>query len=860
MRAVPVALPIDVVLPAVVAAVRERGVCVLVAPPGAGKTTRVPGALLDAGVVTGEIIVLQPRRLAARLAATRVASERGVELGREVGYEVRFDRKVSAATKLRFVTEGVLTRRLLADPELRGVGAVIIDEFHERHLDGDLALALCERLRARRPELKLIVMSATLDAEPVAAFLADAPIVRSEGRTFAVTIEHVEQPDDRKLGIQVAAAVRRIGQEKLDGDILVFLPGAGEIWRVAEDIADAALVHDLMIMPLHGDLTAEQQDAAVKPQAKRKVILATNVAETSVTIDGVVAVIDSGLARIARHSPWTGLASLQVEPVSRASCAQRAGRAGRTRPGKVVRLYTKHDHDTRRAFEVPEVARTDLAGAALELAGSGLSLRALRWYEAPPETAIAAAEELLARLGALVAGTITPLGRRMLRFPVHPRLARLVCEAEGRGVGAEACLIAAAVGARELRLERRGPQGQAKISSPSDLIDDLDSLLDARSHGMRAERLRRDGLDIGTAHSVDRVAKQLERLVERSAHSLSDDEMDRELMLSILTAFPDRVGKRRTPRSSEIVFAGGGSGTLAPSSSVIDADLMVAVDVAETGAKGQAAKVQIRRASAIEPSWLLDLYLDRVAERDELVWDGKKERVERIAQMTYDGLPIDEQRDVEGARRAGRPAAELLARQAIAAGIEKFIDKEALAEWRTRVTLVASLANGPAGRSESDPLHSRPALVAPTDDALASVIANACEGATSFAELRAANLMDLLHAGLGEYRALVDRLAPTHLKLPRRGRVQIHYTPDQPPWIASRMQDFFGLARAPSIGDGKVPLVIHLLAPNQRPVQVTSDLPGFWIKHYPALRKQLMRRYPKHQWPEDPTALIKGDD
>ena len=850
MRTVPVALPIDVVLPAVVAAVRERGVAVLVAPPGAGKTTRVPGALLDAGVVTGEIVVLQPRRLAARLAAARVASERGCELGGEVGYEVRFDRKVSSATKLRFVTEGVLTRRLLADPELRGVGAVIIDEFHERHLDGDLALALVERLRTRRPDLRLVVMSATLDAEPVAAFLADAPIIRSEGRAFAVTIEHVEQPDDRQLGKQVAAAVRRLGQEKLDGDILVFLPGAGEIRRVGEDLAEAALVHDLVVMPLHGDLTAEQQDAAVRPQKQRKVILATNVAETSVTIDGVVAVIDSGLARIARHSPWTGLASLQVEPVSRASCAQRAGRAGRTRPGKVVRLYTKHDHDTRRAFEVPEVARTDLAGAALELAGSGLSLRALRWYEAPPETAIAAAEELLVRLGALAEGKITPLGRRMLRFPVHPRLARLVCEAEGRGVGVEACLIAAAVGARELRLERRGPAGQAKISSPSDLIDDLDSLLDARSHGMRADRLRRDGLDIGTAHTVDRVAKQLERIVDRSparGGRLSDDDMDRELMLSILTAFPDRVGKRRAPRSAEIVFAGGGSGTLAPSSSVIDAELMVAVDVAETGARGQATKVQIRRASAIEPSWLLDLYLDRVAERDELVWNAQKERVERIAQMTYDGLPIDEQRDVEGARRAGRPAAELLARQAIAAGIEKFIDKDALAEWRTRVTLVASLANNSA-------------LVAPTDEALASVIANACEGAISFAELRAANLMDLLDAGLGEYRALVDRLAPTHLKLPRRGRTPIHYTPDQPPWIASRMQDFFGLARAPSIGDGKVPLVIHLLAPNQRPVQVTSDLPGFWIKHYPALRKQLMRRYPKHAWPEDPTALIKGDD
>ena len=845
MSAVKMALPIDDVLPQIVAAVRDRRSAVLVAPPGAGKTTRVPGALLDAGAVSGEIIVLQPRRLAARLAATRVASERGVELGGEVGYEVRFDRKASAATKIRFVTEGVLTRRLLSDPELRGVGCVIIDEFHERHLDADLALALVARLRERRPELALVVMSATLDAEPVAQFLGDAPIVRSEGRTFAVSIEHEVQPDDRPLGKQVAAAVRRLAQDKLDGDVLVFLPGSGEIRRSAEDLAEVAAIFNLAVLPLHGDLTVEEQDRAVGPSKQRKVILSTNVAETSVTIDGVVCVIDSGLARIARHSPWTGLPSLQIEPVSRASCAQRAGRAGRTRPGRVVRLYTKHDHDTRRAFEVAEIARTDLAGAALELYGAGLAgLGALRWYEAPPQVAATAADELLVRLGAIDKGAITPLGKRMLRFPVHPRLARIVCEAEARGVSQEACIVAALVGARELRLERRGPQGAAKISAPSDLIEDLDALLDARRHHLRADRLRRDGLDISTAHTVDKTAKQLARIARDSRDApATDDAVDRELQIAILTGFPDRVGKRRAPRSQEIIFAGGGSGTLAPSSAVVDADLMIAVDVAETGARGQASKVQIRRASAIEASWLLDLYLDRIDEKDELVWNAQKDRVERVVQMTYDGLPIDEQRDLDGARRDPR-SAELLAKQAVAAGIEKFVDAEALAQWRARITFVAKLAP-------------QSGLVAPTDDALASVVARACEGMTSFAELRAMNLLDLLDAG--EHKALVDKLAPTHLALPRRRRVAIHYELDRPPWIASRMQDFFGLARAPAVGDGRIALVLHLLAPNQRPVQVTQDLPGFWVKHYPGLRKQLMRRYPKHQWPEDPTQLIEGD-
>jgi ATP-dependent helicase HrpB len=830
-------LPIDHVLPELVSAVRQHRSCVLVAPPGAGKTTRVPGALLDAGIVSGSIVVLQPRRLAARLAAARIASERNVPLGGEVGYQVRFDRKTSAATRIELVTEGVLTRRLLSDPELKGVGCVVIDEFHERHLDGDLALAMVERLRARRPELALIVMSATLDAEPVAAFLGDAPIVRSEGRTFPLTIEHADAPDDRQLGKQVASAVRRACQQGLDGDVLVFLPGTAEIRRCADDLEDAARVFDLHVVPLHGDLTADEQDVAVRPSTRRKVILATNVAETSVTIEGVTCVIDSGLARIARHSPWSGIPSLEIEPVSRASCAQRAGRAGRTRPGRVIRLYTKHDHDTRRAFELPEIQRSELSGAALELHGAGLAgLDALRWFEPPPEAAARAAEELLARLGAIDAGRrITSLGRGMLRFPVHPRVGRLLCEAEQRGVAREACVIGGLLGQRELRLERRGRGAEAKLSSPSDLIDDLDVMLSGR----------KDGVDRGTAYAVDRAAKQLERIVDtRRRGPQSDDDVDRELQICILTAYPDRVGKRRARNSADIVFAGGGSGVLAPSSSVNEPELVVAVDVSETGGRGQSSRVQIRRASGIEAAWLLDLYLDRIAEVDELLWNADKQRVERVTQMTYDGLPIDESRLPAGNAHG---AAALLAKQALAAGIEKLVDRDALAQWRARVALVA--------RTFPDS-----GIPEPNDAALADVIARACEGASSFAELRSMGLLELLDASLGDKRTFVDRMAPTHLSLPRRKRAPITYELDQPPHLASRMQDFFGLSRAPSVCDGRVPLVLHLLAPNQRPVQVTSDLPGFWVRHYPDLRRQLMRRYPRHQWPEDPTQLIAGDD
>ena len=825
---------------------RERGVAVLVAPPGAGKTTRVPGALLDAGL-GNDIVVLQPRRLAARLAAARVAHERGVRLGDEVGYEVRFDRQVSKSTKIRFLTEGILGRRLLSDPQLRGTDIIVIDEFHERHLDADLALALVERLRrTTRPDLKLIVMSATLDADAVATFLG-APVVHSQGRAFAVDVEYddVAAEPDRPIGARVSAAIRRV-LPKDDGDILVFLPGAGEIRRVQGDLAELAATHNLLVVPLHGELPADQQDRAVSPASQRKVILSTNVAETSVTIDGVTVVIDTGTARIARQSPWTGLSSLQVEPISRASATQRAGRAGRTRPGRCLRLYTRHDFDHRRAFDAAEVTRTDLAELVLHLRGLGVNdPTSLAWFEAPPTPALNAAASLLLRLGAIddEAGPLTAIGREMLRFPAHPRVARMLLEAETRGVVIEGSLIAASLSARELRVERRDRRA-ARAASPSDLIDDLDAMLNARRAGMRADNLRREGLDVGTAMTVDRAATQLAKLCDaRTPRPKSEDDVDHALQLAILTGFPDRVGKRRSPRSAEIVFAGGGSATLAPTSSVVDALFMVAVEVAETGDRGQKTRATIRRASAIDPAWLLDLYLDRIDDIDTLTWNAGAERVERTRRMSYDGLIIDEQVDPGGARQRPDEAAVVLANAALDKGLEHFVAPAALAQWRARVALVAK--------------HAPDAGIALPDDAqLAALLSHACTGLISFAELRKVNLVSLLDAGLGDKRALIDRLAPTHTVLAHKRRVEIHYETEQPPWIASRMQDFFGVARPPTVIDGRVPLVLHLLAPNQRPVQVTQDLPGFWIKHYPALRRQLMRRYPRHGWPEDPTVFL----
>ena len=442
-------------LPEIIASLGREPNLVIEAPPGAGKTTRVPAALLDAGLAgEGEVWVLEPRRLAARLAARRVAEERDEQLGRTVGYQVRFEEVASRETRLRFLTEGVFTRRLLADPQLSRASVVVLDEFHERHLQADLALALLMRLqRTTRMDLRIVAMSATLDAAPVARFLNNCPVLSAEGRRFPVEIKYDERHDERPLEIRVAESVRRLVSGGLEGDVLVFLPGAAEIRRAQTACASLAVELDFDVTPLHGNMPAAEQDRAVQVAERRKVILSTNVAETSVTIEGVAAVVDSGLARVAGHSPWSGLPNLHVARVSRASATQRAGRAGRTRAGIAVRLYTAQDFAQRPEHELPEIQRLDLTEAALELHAGGVTdLESFEWFEAPERASLEAADALLGRLGAIDAGgRLTETGRRMSRLPLHPRLSRMIVEADARGVAAEACLIAALVSERDIR-------------------------------------------------------------------------------------------------------------------------------------------------------------------------------------------------------------------------------------------------------------------------------------------------------------------------------------------------------------------------------------------------------------------------
>jgi ATP-dependent helicase HrpB len=828
------ALPIDPLLPEVIASLRARPSLVLEAPPGAGKTTRVPRAMLDAGLAGehGEILVLEPRRLAARLAAKRVAEEMGEELGGTVGYQVRFEDVSSKRTRIRFVTEGIVTRKLVADPELRGVACVVVDEFHERHLHGDIALAWLKRLQTRRP-LSLVVMSATLDAAPVAAYL-DCPQLRSEGRRFDVKIEHLPAPEDRPLESLVASAVRALLKDGLDGHVLVFLPGAAEIRRCKDALEKYAAEHDLVLLPLHGDLPPAEQDRAVRPSDKRKILLATNVAESSVTIEGVAAVIDSGLARVARHSPWSGLPELRVEKVSRASATQRAGRAGRTREGRCLRLYTKADFDARTDHDAPEIRRADLAQTALELAAA--DARDLSWLEAPPDEAWRAASELLVRLGAItVAGAITARGKRMLAFPLHPRQARLVVEGEARGVAEDACVVAALVAEREIRLSQKtsfGERGRQAdtATEDSDVVAMLDAFREAEGSGFSQHALRAIGLDPGAVYAVDRAQKQLGRMVSRGGKGPSD--VDAALRMCVLAGYPDRVAKRRKFGSRDLALAAGGMAELAERSQVRKAELMVCVD-----ADGARSPPLVRVASGIEPEWLLELFEDRIRETTEVTWNAQAERVEAKSRMLYDAVALTES---SGSSADEEAVARALAERALAKGARAFAPEGELDRWLARARFAASV---------------EPSVPSPTDDDVRAAMVDACAGKRSFAELAQASLLDLLRARFSMHLARIDALAPERLPLASGRNAKIEYE-DGKPHVESYLQDFFGMKESPKVGGGRVPLVVHLLAPNKRAVQVTQDLAGFWERHYPSIKKELARKYPRHAWPEDPHTAI----
>jgi ATP-dependent helicase HrpB len=766
------ALPVDSILPEILESLKRSPNLVIEAPPGAGKTTRVPPALLE--LVNGEVVVLEPRRIAARLAARRVAWEIDEPVGQTVGYQVRFEEVISQRTRLRFVTEGVLTRRLLSDPSLKGVSAVVLDEFHERHLDSDLALALLKRLQRTRPELRIVVMSATLDTGHVADYLGGCPILRSEGRLFELAIRHLPY-SPKTLEAQVADALELLIAEEPSGDVLAFLPGAAEIRRAMRESQGVARSAGLLVLPLHGDLSPAEQDRAIAPAQQRKVILATNVAESSVTVEGVNAVIDSGLARIATYSQWTGLPTLHVGRVSKASATQRAGRAGRTGPGRVLRLYSMEDYLRRPEHDEPEIARSDLSQLALAL--RAMRIGDLEWLDAPPEARLQSAESLLDRLGATDA-----MVHKLARYPLHPRLSRILTAAMERGVGEDGCIAAALL-------------GSGARAEKNDLLAAIDSKQDYRTL-QQIEQLRR----------IARPARQREH---------NDDA----LLMSVLAGFPDRVARRRA--GNQVLLSAGGSAEVGGEAPRYE--FMVAVDAEDRKDKPLPL---IRMAARIEPEWLIELFPDYVRDKSGVEWNRLTERVEAVSALLYDELVIQESR---GALPDPEAAAELLAQKALEAGIDRFVDKEAVDEFLARVAF--------SGFEAPD---------------LAQALRDLCVGLRSFTELKSAatDLVPLLERKVAARR--LDEIAPERIRLPNGRQTKVHYEPGKPPWIASRLQDFFGMRETPRIGPERTPVVVHLLAPNQRAVQTTADLAGFWERLYPQVRRELMRRYPRHSWPERP--------
>ena len=615
-------LPVDAIIPEVLASLRQFPNLLIEAAPGAGKTTRVPPALLQLG---GQVLVLEPRRIAARMAARRVASEMAEDVGETVGYQVRFEEIGGPKTRLRFLTEGVFTRRLISDPELRGVGTVVLDEFHERHLETDLALALLRRLQqTARPDLRVVVMSATLDAEPVRAFLGGCPALRSSGRLFELSVEHLPYSAS-PLEDQVAAAVGRVHSL---GDVLVFLPGTAEIRRAQRTCESLANRAGLQIAPLYGDLSPAEQDRAVEPSSRRKIILATNIAESSITIDGVRAVVDSGLARVASDSPWTGLPALEVKRISKASAQQRAGRAGRTGPGIVLRLYTADDFHRRPEHDEPEIGRRELSQLCLQLEAMGVrSPGELAWLTAPPSAAVEAAESLLDRLRARGDDS-----RRLSRLPLHPRLARLLTDADS----VEGCKAGAILSS-----------GQRMQSS--DLLHALEEEWDGRTRS---------------------TFEQLRRIARPQGRGVS-------LAKAVLAAFPDRVGRRRS--GGAVLLSNGRSATM----KLPPSEFFVAVDVED---RNDRALPEIRLACAIEPDWLLDLFPDKMTDQSGVEWNKQAERAEAVSTLLYDKLIIDENR---GALPEPAAAAALLSAKVVEAGIERFVEPGELNEFLARVAFAS---------------------------------------------------------------------------------------------------------------------------------------------------------------------------
>ncbi|MCE0482944.1 MAG: ATP-dependent helicase HrpB [Methylacidiphilales bacterium] len=817
---------------------------ILQAPTGSGKSTQVPQYLLDDGLAgSGRIVVLQPRRLAARLLAKRVAEERGVSLGGEVGFQYRLENVSSRETRILYVTEGILLRQMQENPLLPGVRVLVFDEFHERHLEGDLALARARQIQqSARPDLKIVVMSATLETGLLRDYLQPVEILESPGRMFPVSLEYLPKPSEApawELAAEACEQVLRSGKCP-EGDILIFMPGAYEIHRTLNAVRESVGARDFAFHALHGELPPAEQDAAVTPSDKRKIIVSTNVAETSLTIDGVRVVIDSGLARIARFDPHRGINTLLIEKISRASAQQRLGRAGRTAPGHGVRLWTEREHEQRAAQTLPEIRRLELSGALLTLKASGIDdLEHFPWVEAPEAKSFSRAMQLLGDLGALDhQNALTEMGRRMASFPTHPRYARMLLAAHGLGCVRAAALIAALAQSRPILLRSEGKRMDETREDvlggegESDCFMLMRAWQFARGRQFDPQRCRPLGIHAGSAREVAGTLDQLLRLSERAGLDVSEKAAGPEaIQRCIVTGFSDQLARRIDQGTLRCRLVHQRTGELARESVVRKSSLFVAGEIREVESRDE-LRVLLSQATAVEESWLRDEFPDDFSEGTQTLFDPNLRRVVTRKTRLFRDLVLDyteqDTTDVEA-------AAQLLAEEVLSGRCPLKNWDDAVEQWFVRLGCLRDWM---------------PELELPKADEETRkfIVGQICHGAFTYKAIKDAEVWPVLRDWLSpQGQRWLDQFTPERLELPGGRKAKVIYMPDKPPMTAARIQDLYGVTNL-TVAKGRKPVTIQILAPNQRPVQITSDLANFWKESYPKIKQELQRRYPKHEW------------